>query len=37
MLNYSVAELREKIQNCETLRGDRPKEDVSMQISVIEE
>ena len=27
----------EKIQNCETLRGDRPKEDVSMQISVIEE
>ena len=26
-----------KIQNCETLRGDRPKEDVSMQISVIEE
>jgi len=27
----------EKIQNCETLRGDRPKEDVSMQVSVIEE
>ena len=27
----------EKIQNCETLRGDRPKEDVSMQSSGIEE
>ncbi len=27
----------EKIQNCETLRGDRPKEDISMEISVIEE
>ena len=27
----------EKIQNCETLRGDRPKEDISMDISVIEE
>ena len=26
----------EKIQNCETLRGDRPKEDVSMIIEVIE-
>ena len=26
----------EKIQNCETLRGDRPKEDVSMTIEVIE-
>lgn len=27
----------EKIQNCETMRGDRPKEDISMEISVIEE
>ena len=27
----------EKIQNCETMRGDRPKEDISMDISVIEE
>ena len=27
----------EKIQNCETLRGDRPKEDISMSIEVIEE
>ena len=27
----------EKIQNCETIRGDRPKEDISMEISVIEE
>ena len=26
----------EKIQNCETLRGDRPKEDISMLVSVIE-
>lgn len=27
----------EKIQNCETMRGDRPKEDISMEISIIEE
>ena len=27
----------EKIQNCETMRGDRPKEDISMQVSIIEE
>ena len=27
----------EKIQNCETLRGDRPKEDISMGIQVVEE
>ena len=27
----------EKIQNSETMRGDRPKEDISMDISVIEE
>lgn len=27
----------EKIQNCETLRGDRPKEDISMVVSLIEE
>ena len=27
----------EKIQNCETLRGDRPKEDISMTIEIIEE
>ena len=27
----------EKIQNCETLRGDRPKEDISMEVSLIEE
>ena len=27
----------EKIQNCETMHGDRPKEDISMDISVIEE
>lgn len=27
----------ERIQNCETLRGDRPKEDISMTIEIIEE
>lgn len=27
----------EKIQNCETLRGDRPKEDISMTVEVVEE
>ena len=27
----------EKIQNCETMRGDRPKEDISMEIFIIEE
>lgn len=27
----------EKIQGCETLRGDRPKEDVSMTVEVVEE
>lgn len=27
----------EKIQNVETLRGDRPKEDVSMAMEIIEE
>ena len=27
----------EKIQNCETLRGDRPKEDISMTIEIVEE
>ena len=27
----------EKIQNCETLKGDRPKEDISMEVSLIEE
>jgi len=26
----------EKIQNCETMRGDRPKKDVSMKVEVIE-
>ncbi len=30
-------EVVEKIQNCETLRGDRPKEDVSMTVEVMEE
>ena len=27
----------EKIQNCETMRGDRPAEDVSMTVEVVEE
>lgn len=27
----------EKIQNCETMRGDRPTEDVSMTVEVVEE
>ena len=27
----------EKIQNCETLRDDRPKEDVAMQVEVVNE
>ena len=27
----------EKIQNCETLRDDRPKEDVVMQVEVVNE
>lgn len=30
-------EVVEKIQNCETMRGDRPKEDVSMTVEVMEE
>ncbi len=30
-------EVVEKIQNCETLRGDRPQEDVSMTVEVMEE
>ncbi len=27
----------ERIQNCETMRGDRPKEDISMTIEMVEE
>ena len=27
----------EKIQNCETMRGDRPKADISMTVSLVEE
>ena len=27
----------EKIQNCETLRGDRPKEDISMTVEIVED
>lgn len=30
-------EVVEKIQNCETLRDDRPKEDVVMQVEVVNE
>ncbi len=32
----SGLEVVEKIQNCETMRGDRPKADVSMTVEVIE-
>lgn len=32
----SGLEVVEKIQNCETMRGDRPKTDVSMTVEVIE-
>ncbi len=27
----------EKIQNCETLRGDRPKDDISMTVEIVED